>query len=139
MSPRRSAHDGRDASAGRAPGEARPAVSGARWTDDEDRWLRRHRLDGLAFVAHAMGRSERAVRERARSLGFDVPAEPTLGELCPMCGRRRVTPGTRAAGSGMCLVCWERRKLEVYEQRRDELEAARAYDAAKKRARRRSR
>jgi hypothetical protein len=108
-----------------------------RWTDEEERWLRRHRADGRAAVAAALGRSEEAVREKALRMGITVPVRPVPGEVCPMCGRHRVSPGTEAARAGMCQVCWARHKREVYEERQAELAEARAYDAAKKRAARR--
>lgn len=114
----------------------RPERSTRPWTDEEERWLRRHRNDGRAAVAAALGRTEESIRVKARRLGIEVPERPTVGELCPMCGYRRITPGTEAARSGICITCHERRKREVYEARRDELAEARAYDAAKKRARR---
>lgn len=117
-------------------GSDRPARSDRPWSDEEERWLRRHRADGRAAVAAAMGRSEEAVRAKARRLGIAVPASPVIGELCPVCGYRRTTAGTEAARAGMCVTCWARHKREVYEARRDELAEERAYDAAKKRARR---
>lgn len=114
----------------------RPERSDRPWSDEEERWLRRHRNDGRAAVADALGRTEEAVRAKARRLGIEVPARPILGELCPICGYRHTTSGTEAARAGMCVTCWARHKREVYEARRDELAEARAYDAAKKRARR---
>lgn len=106
------------------------------WTDEDDRYLRRHRHDGRAAVAEALGRSPEAVRHRALRLGFTVPLRPRQGEVCPICGQWRMSPGTEAYAAGYCQVCWAKHKRAVFEQRRAEQAEQRAYEALKKRAQR---
>lgn len=103
------------------------------WTDEDDRYLRRHRHDGRAAVAEALGRTPEAVRHRALRLGFTVPIRPSQGELCPICGQWRMSRGTEAYAAGYCQVCWGKHKRAVYLQRKAEQAEQRAYEALKKR------
>lgn len=106
------------------------------WTDEDERYLRRHRHDGRAAVAEALGRSPEAVRRHALRLGFTVPIRPRQGEVCPICGRWRMSPGTEAYAAGYCQVCWGKHKRAVFDQRIAERAEQRAYEALKKRRQR---
>lgn len=102
-----------------------------RWSDNDVRYLRRHRDDGAELIAEALGRTPASVRNKAARLGVSIGYRQL--ETCPLCGAYPVRPGTRAGSHGMCCTCWERRKAENMRERAAEERAQREYDAAKKR------
>ena len=104
------------------------------WSDEEKRYLLKVASDGAALAAVALNREQADVEEMARAMGIALAERPPVGEreLCPYCCERYIKPGTRAGKSGMCIVCWERRKTEAVMERASFVESLRVYDAARK-------
>jgi hypothetical protein len=106
------------------------------WTDEQRRYLLRHRTDGTALLSHVLGHTEDEIQAEANRIGFEVPKRRLDGgEICPMCGTYEVRPDTVSGRNGVCPVCWERMKAKAMEERAATLRAQRDYDAAKKRCR----
>jgi len=108
----------------------------SRWTDDERRYLAKHRGDGREALSEALHRTPKSIRQMGYRLGFFVPLRPHGASRCPICGLWRMEPGTASYRAGMCPVCWERHKTEVIRQRTAEERAHREYETAKKRQQR---
>lgn len=101
-----------------------------RWTDEEDRYILRHRTDGAEKLAAALDRTPGSVKVHAsRDLHVSLAARP--GDVCPRCATYEIREGTDAARHGLCPVCWEREKVKALEERTATLNAQRAYDRAK--------
>lgn len=108
------------------------------WTDEEEKYLRQHSTDGAKLVAYVLRRPITSVQKKASRMGISLRKVPRVG-ICPRCGVHRITPNTLAAGYGLCLVCWEREKADMMEERAAELREKRRYDAAKKAVRKEQR
>ena len=103
------------------------------WNRDEVAYLRSHQRDGSVAIAQALGRSPKAVRNKASELGLSLlPAAHDRGELCPACAMREVDRSTVAGRNGLCKVCYTYRQTERARQRAAEIRAQRDYDAARK-------
>lgn len=102
------------------------------WTDDEIRYLKRHRTDGAELIAHVLGRSVSSVK--AKAFVLKVSLMYVVGDICPVCGVNPIRAEAKNASShGMCQVCWERRKADAMRERAAERAAQRDYDNAKHR------
>lgn len=102
------------------------------WTDDEIKYLKRHRTDGAELIAHALGRTVSSVQAKAFTLRVSLMYID--GDICPVCGVNRIRADAKnAASHGMCQACWERRKADAMRERADERAAQRDYDRAKHR------
>ena len=109
------------------------------WTDDEDRFIKSHRLDGYLLIAEGMAgrgydRTPDAVRFRAyRKWGIRLAKYPVGGmRKCVSCGRWDARPNTASGRAGFCEACWKRRKAQAMREGADERAAENEYQREKK-------
>lgn len=119
---------GPSAAQGPYPNDGRP------WSNSEKRTLSRFRGEGADAISGLLGRSPKAVRRMASKLHVSLRVRP--GEVCPVCGERRVREHTSAAKRGMCPACWAGELAKLRDDAADQRRAERSYQAAKKRAQR---
>lgn len=102
------------------------------WTSSEERYLRQHRADGPRLLAHALGRTEGAVKEKASRLGVSLRRRPGPGDTCPRCGVHEVRAEARnAAREGLCPTCYKRLLAHNLRERKAEQAAEREVERAK--------
>lgn len=109
------------------------------WTDDEDRFLKAHRLDGYLLIAEGLAgrgyeRTPDAVRYRAyRKWGIRLAKYPVGGmRKCIACGKWDARPNTASGRAGFCEACWKRRKAQAMREGAEERSAENEYQRAKK-------